>query len=72
MLESAQISRMSVAERLQAMEQLWDALCRSESEVPSPDWQADVLADRKARAERGDARFLTLEQLRARLGGTGS
>ena len=72
MLESAQMNQMSVAERLQAMEQLWDALCRSESEVSSPDWHADVLADRKARAERGDARFLTLEQLRARLGGTGS
>jgi putative addiction module component (TIGR02574 family) len=72
MLESAQISQMSVAERLQAMEQLWDALCRSEGEVSSPDWHADILADRKARAERGEARFLTLEQLKARLRGAGS
>jgi hypothetical protein len=66
MLESAQISQMSVAERLQAMEQLWDALCRSEGEVSSPDWHADILA------ERGEARFLTLEQLKARLRGAGS
>jgi putative addiction module component (TIGR02574 family) len=58
---------MTVAERLQAMEQLWDALCREPEEMSSPAWHAEVLADRKGRAERGEAKFLTLEQLRARL-----
>ncbi len=67
MLEPAQIDRMSTAERLQAMEQLWEALSRSPSDVPSPRWQGEVLAERKARAERGEVKFLTLEQLRARL-----
>ena len=67
MLEPVQIGRMSMAERLQAMEQLWDAVCRDAEEMPSPNWHADVLADRKARAERGEAQFLTLEQLKARL-----
>jgi len=67
MLESSQISRMSVAERLEAMEQLWDALCRDAEDMPSPSWHGDVLADRKARAQRGEAKFLTLDQLRARL-----
>lgn len=67
MLESAQISKMSMAERLQAMEQLWDALCRGGGEVSSPAWHADVLAERKARARGGEARFLTLDQLKARL-----
>ncbi len=67
MLEPAQIDRMSTAERLQAMEQLWEALCKSDEEVPSPSWHGDILADRKGRAQRGEARFLTLEQLRDRL-----
>ena len=67
MLEPAQIDRMSTAERLQAMEQLWEALCRSDEEVPSPSWHGDVLADRKRRAQRGEAPFLTMEQLRDRL-----
>jgi len=65
MLESSQISRMSVAERFQAMEQLWEALCRDAPDMSSPEWHGDVLADRKARAQRGEAKFLTLEQLRA-------
>ena len=67
MREPAQIDRLSTAERLQAMEQLWEALCRSDDEVSSPSWHGDVLADRKGRAQRGEARFLTLEQLRDRL-----
>jgi hypothetical protein len=67
MLEPARIDGMSTAERLQAMEQLWEALCESDQEVPSPSWHGDILADRKGRAQRGESRFLTLEQLRDRL-----
>ena len=71
MLESSQIERMSVAERLQAMmEQLWDALYRDAGKIVSPEWHRDVSADRKERAERGEAKFLSLEQLRSRLRGT--
>jgi len=67
MIEASQIEKMSVTERLQAMDQLWDSLNRSDVEIPSPDWHQDVLADRKARAQRGEAKFLTLDQLRSRL-----
>jgi putative addiction module component (TIGR02574 family) len=67
MLGTAQIEAMSVAERLQIMEQLWDALCRDAEQMTSPEWHRDVLGDRKARAQRGEAKFLTLDQLRARL-----
>jgi putative addiction module component (TIGR02574 family) len=67
MLETTQIERMSVVERLQVMEQLWDSLCRDAGEMTSPEWHWDVLADRKTRAQRGEAKFLTLDQLRSRL-----
>ena len=66
MIESLEIERMSVAERLQTIEQIWDSLYRIGENVPSPNWHGEVLADRKTRAERGDARFLTLDQLRSR------
>jgi putative addiction module component len=52
MIELSQIERMSVTERLRAMDQLWDSLSRHGDEIPSPDWHQDVLADRKARAQR--------------------
>ena len=67
MIESSQIEKMSVTERLQAMDQLWESLIRDGDEIPSPDWHQEVLADRKARAQRGKAKFLTLAELRSRL-----
>ncbi len=67
MIESSEIEGMSVAERLRAMVQLWDSLNRCGDEIPSLDWHQDVLAERKARAQRGAAKFLTLDQLRSRL-----
>jgi len=71
MIELAQIEKMSVAERLQAMEQLWESLHGHGEEIDSPDWHSDILADRKKRAQLGEAKFLTLDQLRARLRGSG-
>jgi putative addiction module component (TIGR02574 family) len=67
MIELSQIEKMSVTERLQAMDQLWDSLTHDSDEIPSPDWHQDVLADRKTRAQSGEAKFLTLDQLRSRL-----
>ena len=67
MIEASDIERMSVTEPLQAMDQIWDSLDRDGDEIPSPDWHQDILADRKARAQRGEAKFLTLAQLRSRL-----
>jgi len=67
MIEASDIERMSVTEPLQAMDQIWDSLDRDGDEIPSPDWHQDILADRKARAERGEAKFLTLAELRSHL-----
>ena len=69
MLEAEQIRRMSMAERLRALEQLWDAVCHDDARIPSPAWHGEVLHDRQARAQRGEARFLTLDELKARLRG---
>jgi len=70
MLEASEIDKMSLAERLRTIEQLWDAVCREAGDVASPEWHRDILADRKARAERGEAKFLTLAELRIRLQGS--
>ena len=67
MIESSQIEGMSVTERLRAIDQLWESLTGQDDAIPSPDWHQEVLDDRKARALRGQAKFLTLDQLRTRL-----
>ena len=48
------LKTMSVEEKLQAMEALWDDLCSQPDTVSSPPWHKDVLADRDAARERGD------------------
>lgn len=67
MLEADVIKHMSVSERLETIEQIWDTLGRDQTKVPSPAWHGQILAERKARVERGEAMFLTLDQLRTHL-----
>ena len=56
---------MSRAERLAAMEALWDSLVEEECEIESPMWHGDILAERKRQIESGKAEFISLEKLRA-------
>jgi hypothetical protein len=58
---------MSLEERLQAMELLWASLTRTPESVPSPDWHGAVLADLLAMIERGEGKFLSVPELKARL-----
>jgi len=71
MLEASEIDKMSLPERLRAIEQLWDAVCREPGNVASTEWHREILADRIARADRGEAKFLTLAEVQARLRGSG-
>lgn len=38
---------LSVSERVQLVEDLWDSIARSQAEIPIPQWQKDALARRK-------------------------
>ena len=65
-MDTIEIKKMSVVERLQAMEALWDSLLDEESEIESPEWHRDVLEERKRKIENGKAEFISLEELKAR------
>ena len=67
MLAAAEIKHMSLTERLQAMELLWDSLSMSPEQVQSPTWHKSVLSQRLAKVEAGQGKFLTLPELKARL-----
>jgi hypothetical protein len=67
MLQPAEIERMSLEERLQAMELLWASITRTPDAVQSPPWHGEVLASRLAKIERGEGEFLTVAQLKERL-----
>ena len=48
----------------QAMEKLWDSLCNKE-EIESPEWHKDILQERKKKIEKGEAAYISLEDLKS-------
>ena len=64
-MDTIEIKKMSLIERLQAMETLWDSLVDEESEIESPKWHREILEERKSNIETGKAEFLSLNELKA-------
>jgi putative addiction module component (TIGR02574 family) len=64
-MDTIEIMKMSVVERLQAMESLWDSLLNEESEIESPEWHRDIIEERKRKIENGKAEFISLKELKA-------
>ena len=67
MLAMEQISRMSSSERVEVMELLWESFSKEGIDYPSPDWHGNVLAERSEMIESGNAAWLTVDELQARL-----
>ena len=62
----ADISEMTVLERIQTMEALWDSLTHESTDIESPPWHKGVLADRKEKIDSGKAEFISLEELKSK------
>ena len=58
------LDQMTVAEKLQLMEVLWDDLARNPENVPSYPWHADILAARQRQIDEGQAKFLPFDEVR--------
>lgn len=52
-MQLSELANLPLAERLQAMEMLWDSLCRESDFNPSPEWHAEVLEERRVELEQG-------------------
>ena len=61
------LDQMTRAEKLRAMEALWDDLCRREEDVPVPQWHKDLLDERERLVEQGNARFIDWETAKKRI-----
>ena len=57
---------MTLAERLQAMEQLWDSLIREPGELASPEWHGEVVTGRIEKIAQGNAKFVDLDEVKRR------
>jgi len=51
------LDKMTISDKLHAMEQIWDDLCRNPENVSSPDWHGDILQAREERVKQGSVQF---------------
>ena len=65
-MNTIEIAGMSTIERLQTMEAIWDSLIHENSEIDTPEWHRDILADRKLTIEEGKAEFISIAALRSK------
>ncbi|MDH5219266.1 MAG: addiction module protein [Gammaproteobacteria bacterium] len=66
-MKTSAIKKMSVIERLQTMEAIWDSLIHEDTEIASPAWHQDVLDERKKSIEDGSAKLISIDELKASL-----
>jgi hypothetical protein len=61
------LDTMTIADKLQAMETIWDDLLRSAEQVPSPAWHGDVLRARESRVREGKSHYTDWAEAKRRI-----
>jgi hypothetical protein len=51
------LAEMTTADKLRAMEEIWDDLLRTPEPIPSPAWHGDVLRARESRVREGKSHY---------------
>ena len=62
-----EIRSMSHGEKVRVMELLWDELCHEEEEPESPAWHGSILAERQNEIQSGQAKFLSIDEVKGGL-----
>jgi len=61
------LQEMTVAEKLQVMEAIWEDLSRNSDALDSPAWHEDVLREREESVAKGEGQFRDWEVAKADL-----
>lgn len=64
-MNRSEIKKMSIAERLQIMETIWDSLLYENEEIQTPEWHEEILEVRKEKIKNGNAKVISLSELKA-------
>jgi hypothetical protein len=59
------LNKMTVEEKLQTMEALWEDLSANPAEIDSPAWHEEELRQRERRIATGEAKFIDWEKAKA-------
>ncbi len=55
------LETMSIEEKMQTMESIWEDLCKTADSISSPPWHEKILTDREESVKRGDGQFVEWE-----------
>ena len=55
---------MSIFDRLQVTEAVWDSFMEEKLDLESPEWHENILKKRKSKIKDGSAKFISLEELK--------
>ena len=61
------LNEMSIEEKLQMIEAIWENLSAHPEAIESPPWHEDELRVREAQIESGDARFIDWDKAKAEI-----
>ena len=62
----ADISKLSISERLQTMEAIWDSLVHESTKIEPPEWHKQILSVRREKIDNGNAEFISIEDLKSK------
>ena len=65
MITKTDIEKMSVSDRLEAIEKIWESI--SSEYIKSPDWHRKILDSREEKVSSGKAKFLEMDEVKERL-----
>ena len=60
---------LTVPEKVQLLEQVWQSLCSQPDSFSSPEWHTDVLVERRQRLLDGSAKRLSWHEAKTQLQG---
>lgn len=63
-MNTTEVKEMSIIERLQTMEAIWDSLLYDEAEIESPEWHRGILIERRRKIEEGKSEFTSIQELK--------
>ena len=63
-MNTLEIKKMSIFDRLQVMEAVWDSFMEENIELDSPEWHENILKKRIRKIKNGSAKYISLEELK--------
>ena len=59
-----EIKKMTMQQRIKIMEQIWGSLIEEDETPESPQWHQKILENRRKKIESGEAKFLSIDELK--------